>query len=121
MTTTENALAQAAHLAEFISHFDSVFVVNVSPADADARFYGDAIDRLAPRLGLERDDNNHYARFKQVGKGRARLYGLADRSDSGRFDFHDLESFSTRGLVSYRVALPQLPLLHSRRPGHRRR
>jgi len=110
MTTTENALAQAAHLAEFISHFDSVFVVNVSPADADARFYGDAIDRLAPRLGLERDDNNHYARFKQVGKGRARLYGLADRSDSGRFDFHDLESFSTRGLVFFtKPALQRSP------------
>lgn len=101
MTTTENALAQAAHLAEFIAHFDSVFVVNISPADADARFYGDAIDRLAPRLGLERDDNGRYARFKQVGKSKVRLYSLADRSDSGRFDFHDLESFSTRGLVFF--------------------
>lgn len=103
MTTTDNALAQAAHLAEFIAHFDSVFVVNISPnpGAGEARFHGDAIDRLAPRLGLERDDNRHYSRFKQVGKGRVRLYSLADRSDTGRFDFRDLESFSTRGLVFY--------------------
>jgi len=100
MTTTDNALAQAAHLAEFIAHFDSVFVVNISPAAGD-RFHGDAIDRLAPRLGLERDDNRHYSRFKQVGKERVRLYSLADRSDTGRFDFRAPESFSTHGLVFY--------------------
>jgi len=110
MTTTENALAQAAALAEFVAHFDSVFVVNIRPAEADARFYGDAIDRLAPRLGLERDDNRHYARFKRVGKGRVRLYGLADRSDTGRFDFRDLQSFSTRGLVFFtKPALQRSP------------
>lgn len=100
MTTTDNALAQAAHLAEFIAHFDSVFVVNIGPTGG-GRFHGDAIDRLAPRLGLERDDNRHYSRFKQVGKERVRLYSLADRSDTGRFDFRDPESFSTHGLVFY--------------------
>jgi len=106
MTTTENALAQAAAVAAFAAHFDSVFVVNISPNPGaveagGARFHGDAIDRLAPRMGLERDHNRHYARFKQVGKERVRLYALADRSDTGRFDFRDMQSFTSRGLVFF--------------------
>lgn len=105
MTTTENAFAQAAAIAEFAGHFDSVFVVNISPnpnqQQGGGRFQGAAIDRYAPGMGMERDGNQYYSRFKQVGKGRVRLYSLANRSDTGRFDFHDMQSFSSRGLVFF--------------------
>lgn len=105
MTTTENAFAQAAAVAEFAGHFDSVFVVNISPSPGQqqgtGRFQGAAIDRYAPGMGLERDGNQYYSRFKQVGKGRVRLYSLANRSETGRFDFHDMQSFSSHGLVFF--------------------
>lgn len=105
MTTTENAFAQAAAIAEFAEHFDSVFVVNISPnpgqQQGSGRFQGAAIDRYAPGMGLERDGNQYYSRFKQVGKGRVRLYSLANRSETGRFDFHDMQSFSSHGLVFF--------------------
>lgn len=105
MTTTENAFAQAAAIAEFAGHFDSVFVVNISPNPGQqqgaGRFQGAAIDRYAPGMGLERDGNQYYSRFKQVGKGRVRLYSLANRSETGRFDFHDMQSFSSHGLVFF--------------------
>jgi len=105
MTTTENAFAQAAAIAEFAEHFDSVFVVNISPSpnqqQGAGRFQGAAIDRYAPGMGLERDGNHYYSRFKQVGKGRVRLYSLANRSETGRFDFHDMQSFSSHGLVFF--------------------
>jgi len=105
MTTTENAFAQAAAIAEFAEHFDSVFVVNISPnfgqQQGAGRFQGAAIDRYAPGMGLERDGNQYYSRFKQVGKDRVRLYSLANRSETGRFDFHDMQSFSSHGLVFF--------------------
>ena len=100
MTTVDNAFAQADAIAEFIDYFDSIFVVNITPQGAN-RFQGTAIDRTAPRMGLERDTNRYYSRFKSVGKGRVTLYSLADLSETGRFDFDNMNFFSARGLIFF--------------------
>ena len=100
MTTVDNAFTQADAIAEFIDYFDSIFVVNITPQGAN-RFQGAAIDRTAPRMGLERDTNRYYSRFKSVGKGRVTLYSLADRSETGRFDFDNMNFFSARGLIFF--------------------
>ena len=100
MAPVESAFAQADAIAEFVRHFDSMFVVNIHPPVAES-FYGPAIDRCAPQMGLERDENHYYSRFKPVGKGRVALYSLADLSDTGRFDFDNMKSFNTRGLTFF--------------------
>ena len=100
MAPVECALAQADSIAAFARHFDSVFVVNIHPEDGE-RFHGPAIDRYAPQMGLERDNNHYYSRFKAVGRNRVALYSLADQSDTGHFDFVHLKSFSTHGLTFF--------------------
>ena len=100
MAPVENAFAQADAIAGFTRHFDAVFVVNIRSRGAE-RFHGPAIARCAPQMGLEQDDNHYYSRFKSIGKTRVALYSLADLSDSGRFDFDNLKSFSTRGLTFF--------------------
>ncbi len=100
MAPVENAFAQADAIAGFTRHFDAVFVVNIRSRGAE-RFHGPAIARCAPQMGLERDDNHYYSRFKSIGKTRVALYSLADLSDSGRFDFDNPKSFSTRGLTFF--------------------
>ena len=100
MTPVTNALAQADAIADFARRFDSIFAVNVRPREAEC-FDGPVIDRCAPQIGLERDENRHYSRFKSIGKDKVALYSLADLSDTGRFDFDNLQSFSTRGLTFF--------------------
>ena len=100
MASVESAFAQADAIADFVRHFDSVFVINIHPRE-DESFDGTAIDRYAPQLGLERDQNHCYSRFKSVGKSKVALYSLADLSDTGRFDFDNMKSFSTDGLTFF--------------------
>lgn len=100
MAAVESAFVQADAIAEFARHFDSVFAVNIRPQGAES-FHGPTIDRCALQMGLERDDNHYYSRFKPAGKGVVALYSLADLSDTGRFDFDDMKSFSTRGLTFF--------------------
>ncbi len=101
MTTIENAFAQAAAIAEFAAHFDSLFVVNIRPPQGVDGFDGAAIERCAPQTGLDRDDDGYYTRFKSVGKEKVTLYSLADMSESGRFDFDNMNAFSARGLTFF--------------------
>ena len=100
MAPVESAFTQADAIADFVRHFDSVFVINIHPRE-DESFDGTAIDRYAPQLGLERDQNHCYSRFKSVGKSKVALYSLADLSDTGRFDFDNMKSFSTDGLTFF--------------------
>lgn len=106
MTTVENAFAQAAAIAKFADKFDCVFTVTVRPQSRDRDqgtepFQGAAIDRCALQMGLERDGDRYYSRFKTVGKSRVSLYSLADMSETGRFDFDDMKSFSTHDLIFF--------------------
>ncbi len=102
MTTVENAFAQAAAIAKFVTRFDCVFAVTVRPESQSAEpFQGAAIDRCALQMGLERDGERYYSRFKIVGKSRVSLYSLADMSETGQFDFDDMKSFSTRDLIFF--------------------
>ena len=99
MAPVASAMQQAARLAEFVRHYDSVSVINVKPLEMDY-FPGALIDQCACQLGLEREDK-HYARFKRVGKSQVCLYSLANMSDSGHFDFHNLELEYARGVTFY--------------------
>ncbi len=99
MAPVASAMQQAARLAEFMRHYDSVSVINVKPLEMDY-FPGALIDQCACQLGLEREDK-HYARFKRVGKSQVCLYSLANMSDSGHFDFHNLELEYARGVTFY--------------------
>ena len=100
MTTIDNAFLQADALNRFIRHFDSVFAINIWPKNSDA-FQGAAIDRCALQVGLERDGECYYSRFKPVGKNKVKLYSIANMSESGQFDFDNMHTFSTRGLVLF--------------------
>ena len=100
MAPVKSAFAQADALADFTRHFDSVFTVNIRPQGVE-RFHGPVIDRYAPQMGLERDANHHYSRFKSVAKGKVALYSLANLSDNGRFDFENMNAFSTHGLTFF--------------------
>ncbi len=99
MTPTENAVSQAAALADFIRHFAAVFVVNVRPGES-RQFAGEDIERCAPLVGLEKD-RHYYSRFKSMKKTKVTLYSLADMSETGHFDFTNMASFSTRGLIFF--------------------
>lgn len=100
MTSIENAFEQANAINEFMKHFASVFVVNIQP-QAGEQFTGMEIERCASKVGMTRDENNFYSRTKPVNKNTITLYSLADMSDSGRFDFKNISTFSTNGLCFF--------------------
>ncbi len=112
MTNVENALAQAAALAEFIRHFDAVCALHISPQPhGEPHFTGAAIERCAAQAGLARD-GDHYACFKAGDANQAVLYSLADadKHNHGRFDFADLKSLQTDGVIFFtRPALHRAP------------
>lgn len=99
MTPIENAFAQAAALAEFIKHFDSIYTLNIRPQGGQ-QFTGPTLERCAQQVGLEKD-GNHYSRFKAVADNKVILYSLADMSETGSFNFADPHSFYTRGLTFF--------------------
>ncbi|MEM7196088.1 MAG: cell division protein ZipA C-terminal FtsZ-binding domain-containing protein [Pseudomonadota bacterium] len=100
MAPVESALEQAETLNEFREYYDSIFVVNIKPM-LDDYFEGPVIDRYATQLGLERDNNSYYTRYKPVGKSRVGLYSLANLSDTGQFDFDNLRLERTRGVTFF--------------------
>ncbi len=109
MAPVESALRQAKALADFVRCYESVFVVNVKSRDTD-HFHGNAINRCAMELGLERSANNYYVRNQSVGKGKVCLYSLANMSDSGEFNFGNLKELRTRGVTFFtRPAVTRSP------------
>lgn len=100
MAPVENALLQAQAVADFVSYYDSIFVINVRPQHDDF-LDGGAILRSATQLGLEQSDDHFFVRNKSVGKKKICLYSLTNMTDTGQFDFEDLRGLKTRGVTFF--------------------
>lgn len=100
MAPIENAHQQAIAIDRFRKRFDSIFVVNIKPEDAEF-FEGPVIDRYATQIGLSINQNGFYARHKLVGKQKVCLYSLANMSDTGEFDIDNMRAVRTRGVTFF--------------------
>ncbi len=106
MAPIESAMEQANSIDAFVRYFDSVFIVNIKPKES-AFFDGSVIDRCATQIGLEKSRQNYYIRNKPVGKRNVCLYSLANMSDTGEFDFGDINQQEIRG-VTFFIKPPQI-------------
>ena len=100
MAPIECAMEQSRSIAEFVRHFDSVFIINIKPRES-IFFDGATIHRCALQIGLERSTQNFYVRNKPVGKRNICLYSLANMSETGEFDFDDIGSQSIKGVTFF--------------------
>ena len=100
ITSAENALKQARCIDEFSRRYDTVFVVNIKPLDAEY-LDGGSILRYATQLCLEQGEDAFFVRNKSVSAKKGCLYCLADLSDSGKFDFENMKNLKTRGVTFF--------------------
>ena len=101
MAPLESALEQATALSEYVKLFDSPSMVLVVPEKEDYSIHGREIDLCASQLGLEAYKTNYYVRTKIIQKNKMLLYGVANMSDEGTFDFQNMENLHSPGLVFF--------------------
>ncbi|MYB34919.1 MAG: hypothetical protein F4X92_07325 [Gammaproteobacteria bacterium] len=101
MAPLESALEQAKALSRYVKLFDSPSMVLVVPEKEDRPIYGKEIDFCANQLGLEAYKTNYYVRTKVIQKNKMLLYGVANMSDEGTFDFGNMENLNSPGLVFF--------------------
>ncbi len=101
MAPLESALEQATALSEYVKLFDSPSMVFVVPEKEDHSIHGKEIDLCASQLGLEAYKTNYYVRTKKIQKNKILLYGVANMSDEGTFDFQNMENLHSPGLVFF--------------------
>jgi len=101
MAPLESALEQAVALSECVKLFDSPSMVLVVPDKEDSSIHGREIDFCANQLGLEAYKTNYYVRTKVVQRNKMLLYGVANMSDEGTFDFENMENLQSAGLVFF--------------------
>lgn len=109
MAPMESAHQQAFAIDRLRRRYDSIFVINVRPAEGEY-FDGASVDRCASQIGLTPDDSGFYARYKPVDKQKICLYSLANMTDTGQFDIRNMRGTRTRGVTFFtRPAVNCLP------------
>ena len=109
MAPMESAHQQAFAIDRLRRKYDSIFVINVRPAEGEY-FDGASVDRCASQIGLIPDDSGFYARYKPVDKQKICLYSLANMTDTGQFDIRNMRGTRTRGVTFFtRPAVNCLP------------
>ncbi len=106
MAPIESAMEQANAIDSFVRYFDSVFIVNIKPKES-AVFNGSVIKRCATQIGLEKSRQNYYVRNKPVGRRNVCLYSLANMSDTGEFNFDEIDQQTIHG-VTFFIKPPQI-------------
>ena len=101
MAPLESAAQQARALSECVQMFDYPCMVFVVPERPDQHLSGGAIAKCARQMGLETHRNNYFVRTKTVGRKKVRLYGVANLSDEGTFDFDQMDSLKSPGVVFF--------------------
>lgn len=100
MAPVESALQQSKAINDYIRYYDSVFVIHVKPLQS-AYFEGAVIHRCATQLGLDQSSKGFFVRNKPFKKDTVSLYYLADMSETGEFDFRNMEHMQMRGVTFF--------------------
>ena len=101
MAPLESALEQATALSQCVKLFDSSSMVFVVPDKAGHKIHGQEIDLCASQLGLEAYKTNYYVRTTRIKQKQILLYGVANMSDEGTFDFENMVTLNSPGLVFF--------------------
>ncbi len=110
MAPVESALRQGRAIADFIRHYDSLSIIHIKPAHAEY-FEGNAINRCAAQLGLDRSPEGFFVRTQLINKNKTNLYYIANMSKTGEFDFDNIKDMRIQGVTFFTK-----PVLH-RSPG----
>lgn len=101
MAPLESAIQQARTLSEYVKTYDSPCLVLVVPALPNQRLNGKVIANCAAQIGLETHKTNYFVRTKTLRKEKMLLYGVANLSDEGTFDFARMDTLETQGVVFF--------------------
>lgn len=101
MAPLESAVQQAKALSECVQMFDYSCMIFVVPERPGQHLSGGAIAKCARQVGLETHRNNYFVRTKTVGRKKVLLYGVANLSDEGTFDFDQMDSLESPGVVFF--------------------
>ncbi len=101
MAPLESAMQQANALSECVRLYDSPCMVLVVPERDDSYMHGHDIENCVNMVGLEAYKTNYYVRTKVVKKKKMLLYGVANMSDEGTFDFENMQNLRLSGLVFF--------------------
>ena len=100
MAPVESALQQAENIHRFIRLYDSEYATIIVRPLNTAQFEGGSIARCAEQIGLEQF-GSMYVRFKTAEKKKIILYGLANLTSDGKFDFENLRTLKTDGVAFF--------------------
>lgn len=101
MAPLESAFKQSLALSNCVKLFDSTNMVFVVPDREGHKIHGQEIEFCANQIGLEPYKTNYYVRTKRIQKKQMILYGVANMSNEGTFDFDNMVTLNSQGLVFF--------------------